>query len=80
MDILDLETLERCESLFVAARGEDVPLSCPARVHSEAQRGRRVLVVALFEPRSLTAGRAFFFDAYLEAQQSQAQPLFSKTI
>ena len=27
--------------------------------------GRRV--VALFEPRSLTAGRAFFFDAYREA-------------
>jgi len=28
-------------------------------------RGRRLM--ALFEPRSLTAGRAFFFDAYLRA-------------
>lgn len=28
-------------------------------------KGRRL--VALFEPRSLTAGRGFFFDAYLEA-------------
>lgn len=57
MDILDLHTLERADSLFVAPHGDDVPLSCPARVHTEAERGRRVLVLALFEPAG-TDGKA----------------------
>ena len=50
MSTLDLDSLDRFDSLFVASRGADVPLSCPARVHTEVERGRRVLVVALFEP------------------------------
>jgi hypothetical protein len=50
MDILALHTLERADSLFIAPYGADVPLSCPARVHTEVERGRRVLVLALFEP------------------------------
>jgi LmbE family N-acetylglucosaminyl deacetylase len=57
MDLLELHTLERADSLFVAPHGDDVPLSCPARVHTEAERGRRVLVVALFEPEG-TDGKA----------------------
>jgi hypothetical protein len=38
----------RYDSLFVAPRAEDVLLACPARLLSEAERGRRVLVLALF--------------------------------
>jgi hypothetical protein len=41
---------ERFDALFVGAHGADVPLSCPARVRGEVDRGRRVLVLALFEP------------------------------
>jgi len=51
MSALDLDSLERYDSLFVAPHAADVPLSCPARVHTEADKGRRVLVLALFEPR-----------------------------
>jgi LmbE family N-acetylglucosaminyl deacetylase len=50
MSTVDLDALERFDSLFIAPHGDDVPLSCPGRVHSEADRGRRVLVFALFEP------------------------------
>jgi LmbE family N-acetylglucosaminyl deacetylase len=42
--------LERYDSLFVAPHGDDVALGCPARVLGESERGRRVLVLALFEP------------------------------
>jgi LmbE family N-acetylglucosaminyl deacetylase len=42
--------LERHDSLFVAPHGDDVALGCPARLQYEAERGRRVLVLALFEP------------------------------
>ncbi len=49
MSTLDPDSLDRFDSLFVASRAADVPLSCPARVHTEVKRGRRVLVVALFE-------------------------------
>jgi hypothetical protein len=48
--LLAVDQAERFDALFVGARGSDVPLSCPARVRSEVDRGRRVLVVALFEP------------------------------
>lgn len=41
---------ERFDALFVGAHGPDVALSCPARVRAEVDRGRRVLVLALFEP------------------------------
>ena len=47
---LDPVGLERHDSLFVAPHGDDVALGCPARVLSEAEKGRRVLVLALFEP------------------------------
>jgi LmbE family N-acetylglucosaminyl deacetylase len=40
---------ERFDSLFVSPHGDDVALACPARVLGEARRGRRVLVLALFE-------------------------------
>jgi LmbE family N-acetylglucosaminyl deacetylase len=49
-DRLDTDGLERYESLFIAPHGDDVALGCPARVLSEVERGRRVLVMALFEP------------------------------
>jgi len=45
-----VEGLEQFDSLFVAPRAVDVPLSCPGRVRAEAERGRRVLVLSLFEP------------------------------
>jgi LmbE family N-acetylglucosaminyl deacetylase len=41
---------ERYDSLFIAPHGDDVALACPARVQSEVERGRRVLVLALFAP------------------------------
>jgi LmbE family N-acetylglucosaminyl deacetylase len=47
---LDVGELERYDTLFIAPHGDDVALGCPARVQSEADRGRRVLVLALFEP------------------------------
>jgi LmbE family N-acetylglucosaminyl deacetylase len=50
MDRLDTSGLERYESLFVAPHGDDVLLSCPARLQAEAEKRRRVLVLALFEP------------------------------
>jgi len=49
-DRLDPDVLERYESLFIAPHGDDVALGCPARVLGEVERGRRVLVLALFEP------------------------------
>jgi len=47
---LDTEGLERYDSLFIGPHGDDVALGCPARVQGENERGRRVLVLALFEP------------------------------
>ena len=49
-DRLDVADLERYDSLFIAPHGDDVALGCPARVLGEAERGRRILVLALFEP------------------------------
>lgn len=42
--------LERYDCLFIAPHGDDVMLACPARLQSEAAKGQRVLVLALFEP------------------------------
>ena len=50
MSTLDLGNLGQFDSLFIAPHDDDVPLSCPARVRAEADRGRRVLVLALFAP------------------------------
>jgi len=49
-DRLDTNGLERYDSLFIGPHGDDVVLGCPARLQYEAERGRRVLVLALFEP------------------------------
>ena len=48
-DRLVASALERHDALFVARHGDDVALGCPARLQYEAERGRRVLVLALFE-------------------------------
>ena len=45
---LDPAGLERYDSLFIAPHGDDVVLGCPGRVLSEVEKGRRVLVLALF--------------------------------
>ncbi len=50
MERFDTSGLERYESLFVGPHGDDVLLACPARLQAEAEKGRRVLVLALFEP------------------------------
>jgi LmbE family N-acetylglucosaminyl deacetylase len=50
MAALDTATLEQYDCLFIAPHGSDVPLACPARVMGEVERGRRALVLALFEP------------------------------
>jgi len=47
---MDLAELECYDSLFIAPHGDDVMLACPARLLGEAEKGRRVLVLALFEP------------------------------
>ena len=47
---LDTNGLEQYDSLFIGPHGDDVALGCPARLQYEAERGRRVLVLALFEP------------------------------
>lgn len=49
METLDPGRLPRYDALFVAPCGEDALLSCPARILGEAERGRRALVLALFE-------------------------------
>jgi LmbE family N-acetylglucosaminyl deacetylase len=49
-DRLDTAGLERYDCLFITPHGDDVALGCPARVQAEHERGRRVLVLALFEP------------------------------
>ncbi len=50
MDRLDTSSLERCDSLFVGPHGDDVLLACPTRLQAEVEKGRRVLVLSLFEP------------------------------
>lgn len=54
MSTLEPDSLERYDALFVAPHAADIALSCPARVHTEAEKGRRVLVLALFEPSEAT--------------------------
>jgi hypothetical protein len=51
-------TLEQYDSLFIAPHGDDVMLACPTRVLGEVERGRRVLVLALFEPVEESAAAA----------------------
>lgn len=51
-----LDGIDRFDSLFVSPRAIDVPLSCPGRVRAEADRGRRVLVLGLFEAAGASPG------------------------
>jgi len=43
------EGRERFDSLFVSPHGHDAVLACPGRIVGESERGRRVLVLALFD-------------------------------
>jgi LmbE family N-acetylglucosaminyl deacetylase len=49
MERFSPELLARYDCLFIAPHGDDALLACPARLQSEAERGRHVLVLALFE-------------------------------
>jgi LmbE family N-acetylglucosaminyl deacetylase len=49
MERFSPDMLARYDCLFIAPHGDDVMLACPARLQSEAERGRQVLVLALFE-------------------------------
>jgi LmbE family N-acetylglucosaminyl deacetylase len=46
----DAASIERYDSLYVAAHAHDVPLSCAGRLLAEAGRGLRILLVTLFDP------------------------------
>lgn len=49
MERFSLETLARYDCIFISPHGDDAMLACPARLQAEAERGRHVLVLALFE-------------------------------
>jgi LmbE family N-acetylglucosaminyl deacetylase len=57
-DSLDPAQLERHDTLFIAPHGDDALLACPARLMAEVEKGRRVLVVALFAPVGAHTGSA----------------------
>jgi LmbE family N-acetylglucosaminyl deacetylase len=57
MESFSPEMLDNYDCLFVAPHGDDALLACPARLQSETERGRHVLVLALFE-RSRADSRA----------------------
>src|SRR5687768_10440790 len=44
----DLAAIDGCDSLYVSPHGDDVLLSCAARLLSELERGLRVTVVTVF--------------------------------
>ena len=79
---LDVEDLERYDTLFIAPHGDDVALGCPARVQGEAEKGRRILVLALFEPvgsdtpaaRAVRLLGAEYASAGLPAVRERGQP------
>ncbi len=81
-DRLEVAALERYDSLFIAPHGDDVALGCPARVLGEAERGRRVLVLALFEPvgsdtptaRAVRELGAEYASAGLPAARERGEP------
>jgi LmbE family N-acetylglucosaminyl deacetylase len=58
----DLSILEGCDSLYVSPHGDDVLLSCPARLLSEREQGLRIGVVTVFgrPARRGAAENAFF--------------------
>jgi LmbE family N-acetylglucosaminyl deacetylase len=47
----DLSAIDGCDSLYVSPHGDDVLLSCAARLLSEVERGLRVTVVTVFGGR-----------------------------
>ena len=58
------EPIDACDSLYVSPHGDDVLLSCAARLLSEVSRGLRVTVVTLF---AAAGGKAYFAaDAALD--------------
>src|SRR5688572_6520817 len=60
----DPETTDACDSLYVSPHGDDVLLSCAARLLSEISRGLRVTVVTVF---AAAGGKAYFAaDAALD--------------
>lgn len=60
----DPETPDACDSLYVSPHGDDVLLSCAARLLSEVSRGLRVTVVTVF---AAAGGKAYFAaDAALD--------------
>jgi hypothetical protein len=50
MERLDPRLLARYDCLFLDPHGDDAMLACPARMQAEVEKGRRVLLLALFEP------------------------------
>ena len=59
----DPSALDVCDSLYVSPHGDDVLLSCAARLLSEVREGRQVTVVTVFgaegDPRHAAARAAF---------------------
>jgi LmbE family N-acetylglucosaminyl deacetylase len=58
----DLSTLDGCDSLYVSPHGDDVLLSCAARLLSEREQGLRVGVVTVFGVGARHAAAASVFD------------------
>src|SRR5688500_5140298 len=55
--VLKPETIEGCDSLYVSPHGDDVLLSCAARLLSDLAQGLRVTVVTVF---AAGGGKAYF--------------------
>jgi len=53
----DPEAIDVCDSLYVSPHGDDVLLSCSARLLSEVARGLRITVVTVF---AAGGGKAYF--------------------
>jgi len=89
MSTLDAGRPGLFDSLFIAPHGDDVPLSCPARVRAEADRGRRVLVFAVFDPKGSDGkaaeavsrlGAAYEAGGLLSARERRPGPEASSTL
>ena len=55
--VLKPETIEGCDSLYVSPHGDDVLLSCAARLLSDVAQGLRVTVATVF---AAAGGKAYF--------------------
>jgi LmbE family N-acetylglucosaminyl deacetylase len=63
MTVSPLDALGRYDCLFVSPHADDVAFSSPARLHWEAKRGQRVLVLALFETADSPSSGAAALEA-----------------